>query len=173
MLDTAPVKGKCRKLSPSWKGPGIILKRLSPYLYRVKTKTAVMVANHDRLKKCNDRDIPLWLARYQEKFVSGEGSQHGGSDGNCGAQGPSSQDEGAAPVKGPDESDDGQSKPVRHRGVLRSIVIRQVRHLMGPTDVRAGPRGPASHPLIQPRSRRKPQQTQSFIASVIALMMDD
>lgn len=58
-------------------------------------------------------------------------------------------------------------------GVLGSIVIRQVRLLMGPTDVRAGPRGPASHPLIQPRSRRKPQQTRSFIASVIALMMDD
>nr|XP_022308173.1 uncharacterized protein LOC111114177 [Crassostrea virginica] len=29
-----------------------------------------MVANHDRLKKCVDRDIPLWLSRYREKFRS-------------------------------------------------------------------------------------------------------
>ena len=37
ILDTATVKGKCRKLSPSWKGPGIVIKKLSSYLYRVKT----------------------------------------------------------------------------------------------------------------------------------------
>ena len=57
ILNTPTVKGKCRKLRPSWKGPGIVIKKLSPYLYRVKTKAAVMVANHDRLKKCVDRDI--------------------------------------------------------------------------------------------------------------------
>lgn len=72
MLDTATVKGKCRKLSPSLKDPGVILKR-TLYLYRVKTKRAVMVTNHDRLKKCNGRDIPLWLARYREKCVSAWG----------------------------------------------------------------------------------------------------
>ena len=70
ILDTATVKGKCRKLSPSWKGPGIVVKKLSTYHYRLKTKAAVMVANHDRLKKCMDRDIPLWLSRYREKFRS-------------------------------------------------------------------------------------------------------
>lgn len=56
MLDTATVKGK---LSPSWKGPGIILKKLLLYLCRIKTKTAVMVANHDHLQRSNERDIPL------------------------------------------------------------------------------------------------------------------
>ena len=70
ILDTATVKGKCRKLRTSWRGPGIVIKKLSPYLYRVKTKTAVMVANHDHLKKCVNRDIPLWLSRYREKFRS-------------------------------------------------------------------------------------------------------
>ena len=69
ILYTATVKGNCRKLSPSWKGPGIVIKKHSPYLYRVKTKAAVMVAIHDRLK-CVDRDIPLWLSRYREKFQS-------------------------------------------------------------------------------------------------------
>ena len=63
ILDTVTVKGKCRKLSHSWMGSGIVIKKLSPYLYRVKIKAAVMVANHDRLKKCFDRDIPLLLSR--------------------------------------------------------------------------------------------------------------
>jgi hypothetical protein len=70
VLDTCTVKGNCRKLSPSWKGPGIILKKLNPHLYRVKTKFSVMVVIHDRLKHCRDMDIPLWLSRYQEKFRS-------------------------------------------------------------------------------------------------------
>ena len=67
ILDTATVKGKCRKLSPSWKGPGKVIKK---YLYRVKTKAAVMVAYHDSLKKCIVRDIALWLSRSTEKFRS-------------------------------------------------------------------------------------------------------
>ena len=59
ILDTATVKGKCRKLSSSRKGTGIVIKKLSPYLYRVKTKATVMVASHDRLKKCADKEIRL------------------------------------------------------------------------------------------------------------------
>ena len=69
-MDTPTVKGTCRKLSPFWKGPGIVIRKLSPYLYRVKTKAAVMVANHDRLKKYVDRDIWLLLSHYREKFRS-------------------------------------------------------------------------------------------------------
>ena len=42
--------------------------KLYPYLYRVKTKDAVLVANHDCLKKCVYRDIPLRPSRYREKF---------------------------------------------------------------------------------------------------------
>ena len=43
-----------------------MIKELSPYLYQVKTKAVVMVANHDSLKKCVDRDMPLWLSRYRK-----------------------------------------------------------------------------------------------------------
>jgi hypothetical protein len=32
-LDTAAVKGKTQKLSPSWKGPGVVIEKLTPYLY--------------------------------------------------------------------------------------------------------------------------------------------
>lgn len=73
-----------------------------------------MVANHDRLKKCYYRDIPLWLARYREKFVSGEGSQSDlRFDEDCGAQGLSSQEKGAVPVDGPAETDDSHAVQVR------------------------------------------------------------
>jgi hypothetical protein len=29
-LDTATVKGKTRKLSPSWKGPGVVIEKWTP-----------------------------------------------------------------------------------------------------------------------------------------------
>ena len=49
-LDTATIRGKSRKLSPSWKGPGVVIEKLTPYLYRIKLKRAILTANHDRLK---------------------------------------------------------------------------------------------------------------------------
>ena len=85
ILDTATDKGKCRKLSPSWKGPGIVVKKLSPYLYRVKTKAAVMVANHDRLRKCVDRDIPLCAVTLQREVP--ESYARGGGHSRFPAQG--------------------------------------------------------------------------------------
>jgi hypothetical protein len=65
-LDTATVKGKCRKLSPSWKGPGLIVQKLSDHLYRVRTCKSVMLTNHDRMQKCEDRDVPRWLLKARE-----------------------------------------------------------------------------------------------------------
>jgi len=46
-LDTATIKGKSRKLSPFWKGPGVVVERLTPYLYRIKLKRVILTANHD------------------------------------------------------------------------------------------------------------------------------
>ena len=47
VLDTASIKGKCRKLSPPWKGPGIVLERLTPYIYKIKLQIVIFTANHD------------------------------------------------------------------------------------------------------------------------------
>jgi hypothetical protein len=66
LLDTATVKGKCKKLSPPWKGPGVIVSKLSSYHFRVKLRNAVFVVNHDRVKPCRDRDLPRWLKVFQE-----------------------------------------------------------------------------------------------------------
>ncbi|MEX1347567.1 MAG: RNase H-like domain-containing protein, partial [Desulfobacterales bacterium] len=58
LLDTASIKGKCKKLSSPWKGPGVIIKKLSSYVFQVKLKNSVLVINHDRLKPCRDAKLP-------------------------------------------------------------------------------------------------------------------
>jgi len=42
ILDTATMKGKSKKLLSPWKGPAIIIDKLSPYLYRVCLKKALL-----------------------------------------------------------------------------------------------------------------------------------
>ena len=68
LLDTAVTKGKSRKLCPFWKGPCLVLEKLTPALYRVKFRHAVLTANHDRMKPCGDRYLPVWLRRAQDKI---------------------------------------------------------------------------------------------------------
>lgn len=57
-------------------------------------------------------------------------------------------------------------------GVIGSNFARHVRLPMDPPDVRADPRGPASLPLIQPKSLQKPLRTQSSIACHRPMMGD-
>ena len=38
VLDTAKIKGRAKKLYPSWKGPGIFCAKLSSYVYKVNLK---------------------------------------------------------------------------------------------------------------------------------------
>ena len=66
VLDTASVKGKCRKLSPTWKGPGLIVKKLSDYIYTIKLRGKESNHNHDRIKLCRDKNLPLWIKRQKE-----------------------------------------------------------------------------------------------------------
>ena len=68
LLDTAPVKGKSRKLTAPWKGPALIVKNLSAYLYRVKLRNAVFVVNHDRMMPCKDRKVPDWITKLKSSY---------------------------------------------------------------------------------------------------------
>ena len=54
LLDTAVLKGNCRKLSSPWKGPAIQLRK------------SMFVANHDSLKPCKDRKLPDWIKKWQD-----------------------------------------------------------------------------------------------------------
>jgi hypothetical protein len=77
-LDTATVKGKTRKLSPSWKGPGVVIEKLTPYLYKIKLKQVIITANHDRLKLCHDREVPEWAQTQQIIEGTGYTKEKGG-----------------------------------------------------------------------------------------------
>ena len=66
LLDTAAHKGKTRKLCSPWKGPAIVVKKISAYVYRVKLKNAIFVTNHDRMMPCKDRKLPAWITKYRE-----------------------------------------------------------------------------------------------------------
>ena len=66
LLDTATLKGKSRKLSSPWKGPAVILKKISGSLYRIKLRNAVFIANHDRMMPCRDRQLPDWIIKFQK-----------------------------------------------------------------------------------------------------------
>ena len=68
VLDTASIKGKCKRLSLPWKGPGVVLDRLTPYIYKIKLQRVNFTANHDRLKTCRDRKIPVWLQKCQARI---------------------------------------------------------------------------------------------------------
>ena len=72
-LDTATIKGKTRKLSPSWKGPGVVIEKLTTYLYKIKLKRVIITANHDRLKLCQDREVPGWAQRLSQQITEGAG----------------------------------------------------------------------------------------------------
>jgi len=72
VLDTASIKGQCKQLSPPWKGPGVALDRLTPYIYKIKLQRVIFTANHDRLKACRDRKIPVWLQKCQARLNRGE-----------------------------------------------------------------------------------------------------
>ncbi|KAH3834931.1 hypothetical protein DPMN_108264 [Dreissena polymorpha] len=61
ILDTAVLKGKCKKLCPRWKGLALIIQKLSAYLYRVRLRNSVFVVNHDRMMPCRDRKLPNWV----------------------------------------------------------------------------------------------------------------
>lgn len=64
LLDTATVKGKSCKLTAPWKGPAVIVKKLSAYLYRVKLRNVVFIVSHDRLMPCTDRKVLEWITKY-------------------------------------------------------------------------------------------------------------
>ena len=67
LLDTAVLKGQCRKLCKPWKGPAAVLERLSSALFRVQLRKSMLVVNHDRMKHCRDRNLPGWLRRLRER----------------------------------------------------------------------------------------------------------
>jgi hypothetical protein len=63
ILDTSTPKGKCSKLRPKWKGPGLIVRKITDYLYKVMLRKRLETINHDRMKPCRDKNLPVWLTK--------------------------------------------------------------------------------------------------------------
>ena len=72
IINSASKVGQCRKLSPLWKGPFLVINVLSDILYEVVTSKKTMVVHHDRMRKCTDTMLPVWLTRKRDKLASGE-----------------------------------------------------------------------------------------------------
>lgn len=66
VLDTATVKGVCSKLSPTWKGPALIVRKLTDYVYEIMLRKKLVTINHDRIKPCRGRDLPAWLQKQRQ-----------------------------------------------------------------------------------------------------------
>jgi hypothetical protein len=71
ILDMAQLKGQNKKLDSPWKGPGIVLEKITAYVYKVKLEKRITVINHDRLKKCCDREPPNWVKKIQKEIRDG------------------------------------------------------------------------------------------------------
>ena len=60
-LDSAKNVGQSPKLQQVWQDPFLVTKVLSPVSFRICDRKKSYVLHHDKLKPCDDRDIPLWL----------------------------------------------------------------------------------------------------------------
>ena len=60
-MNKTPKTGQSRKLQPIWIVALLVVKSLSPTLYKVRSRKTTEVLHYDLLRKCNDREIPLWL----------------------------------------------------------------------------------------------------------------
>ena len=57
LIHSSSKVGQSSKLKPIWKGPYLVI---SPVLFRIKDCKREVIMNHDRLKPCKDRSIPMW-----------------------------------------------------------------------------------------------------------------
>ena len=83
VLDSARKKGIAKKLSPPWKGPGFIGKKITPYLYKVKTRKSADTVNHDRMKICVLDQITSWLETARRELspeANSDGLNAGGTE---------------------------------------------------------------------------------------------
>ena len=61
-IDSSSKIGHSKKLKSPWIGPYLVVSANFP-LYKIKDRKGESVIHHDRLKRCEDREIPIWLRR--------------------------------------------------------------------------------------------------------------
>ena len=70
LADPTRKKGVCTKLSPRWKGPFLVIKKLDDLTYLVKKseKQRAAVFHLDRLEPYQGRNILTWFSKVISKF---------------------------------------------------------------------------------------------------------
>ena len=53
--------------------PGVVIEKLTPYLYKIKLKRGIITANDDRLKICQDREVSEWTQQLSQQIIKGTG----------------------------------------------------------------------------------------------------
>ncbi len=65
------IVGISRKLQPILKGPYVVLEVITPALYRLRDQKRDSVHHHDKMRICEDREIPLWVQRVRQEILTG------------------------------------------------------------------------------------------------------
>ena len=58
-----------KRIQHIWSGPWIVTQVISSVLYRIANRKRSMVALHDSLKLCSERDLPIWLLRKRNELT--------------------------------------------------------------------------------------------------------
>jgi len=67
-LDESTKIGVSKNLLSPWRGPCVVTNS-SPPLYTICDKrNKELTVHHDKLKSCNDRDLPLWVRRLRNNL---------------------------------------------------------------------------------------------------------
>ena len=66
--------GESRKLNPLYAGPYVVVEVVTSALFRVVDKKGTYLMHHDRLKLCEDRDVPLWAKRKRHDILRASGT---------------------------------------------------------------------------------------------------
>ncbi|CAG2207160.1 unnamed protein product [Mytilus edulis] len=68
-LNQATKVGQSAKLKSPWKGPYLITAWRSPVLYKIKDRKTESWIHHDRVKLCEDRELPIWIKRMRNQLM--------------------------------------------------------------------------------------------------------
>ena len=71
------VLGQSKIIQTIWPGPWMVIQAISSVLYRIVNRKRSMVAHHDSLQLCSDRDLPIWLRRKRHELTGTLGEDVG------------------------------------------------------------------------------------------------
>lgn len=69
LMNSATRVGQSKKLAPLWKEPFIIMQVIPPVLYQIASSKKEWVVHHDRLRRCDNDLLPLWLRRKRHTML--------------------------------------------------------------------------------------------------------